>query len=482
MKNVLKKSMYVTMAAASAVTTLGVSSLADENAAVEYSVPVKLKNAMDKNQDSMGNKAVNGSAKVIEKDGKAEIILNLKGLKANGLNGHLMKLEVFDTDANSNLTQAEVVKTAMEDDLFGKKRSFPSQIKINRNATKEEYILAQVAVDAMDSLSLNEGEDPYADANIGKGAQKLYIELDYKNAKKISTQAPAIKSSRISGSDRYETSVAISKKNFASADTVVIANGTGYADALAAAPLANQNHAPILLSKAKDLPQSTLNEIKRLKASKVIIVGGENSISSNIVSKLEKDKLTVERISGDSRYATAVKIAEKIRETSKDSNEAILVSGSNFADALSVSSLANKTNAPIILTSSKKMPKGQENTINSWNLAKLTVVGGQNSVSQEAVAGIKASQKARIEGRDRYETSALVVKQLNSTSGKLMLASGKQPADALSAGAVTELAQRPLLLVSKNKLSNSAKELINKGIKDVEIIGGTGTIAADILK
>jgi|GEM_PF-5580253 len=64
-----------------------------------------------------------------------------------------------------------------------------------------------------------------------------------------------------------------------------------------------------------------------------------------------------------------------------------------------------------------------------------------------------------------------------------MLASGEKSADALSAGAVTLKSQRPLLLVSKNTVSKEAKDLIKKNqISDLLIVGGFGSISADILK
>ncbi len=502
MKNLLRKGIYVSMAATSAISGLAVTnSFAEDAKSVkEYSVPVKLKKVDSKETESMGNKAIKNTATVVEKDGTVEITLDLQGMKFMNMNGHVMKLQYFDTDQNSKLNDSEVVKSVKEADLTGKLREFPSQIKIRRNASKEKYILLRVSVDAMDSIS-SQGGDPYLAENIGKGGQNTYLELDYDNAKLVKDNSEKentgkdnsekdnsinnevkIKSSRISGNDRYETSVAISKANYSTADTVVLANGVVYADALAAAPLASLNSAPILLSESKNISPATLSEISRLKAKSVIVVGGENSISSSVVKTLEKQGLSVERISGNSRYSTALNIAKKIREKNPASKDAIVVSGENFADALSVSSLANENQSPIILTASKNMSKDVEKELNSWGVNKLTVVGGKNSVSDAAVSGVKSNKFERIQGNNRYETSALVVGKLANT-GKLMLASGEKSADALSAGAVTLKSQRPLLLVSKNAISKESKELIkNNKINDLLIIGGFGSISADILK
>jgi len=58
------------------------------------------------------------------------------------------------------------------------------------------------------------------------------------NSVQASTTGSTIISHRISGDDRYST-----------ADTVIIASGENFPDALCAAPLSKQYNAPILLSR-----------------------------------------------------------------------------------------------------------------------------------------------------------------------------------------------------------------------------------------
>ena len=90
-----------------------------------------------------------------------------------------------------------------------------------------------------------------------------------------------------------------------SADTVVLASGLNYADALAGVPLANKINAPLLLTSDKDLNASTLAEIGRLGAKKVIILGGEGAVSEKVEKKLQAEALKTERIFGKTRYSTA---------------------------------------------------------------------------------------------------------------------------------------------------------------------------------
>ena len=69
-------------------------------------------------------------------------------------------------------------------------------------------------------------------------------------------------------------------------DTIVLTNGTNYPDALAAAPLTGSRNAALLLTRPDSLPSETKNFIKSKNIKKVIIVGGEKSVSNNVVKEL----------------------------------------------------------------------------------------------------------------------------------------------------------------------------------------------------
>uniref|UniRef100_UPI000483069A cell wall-binding repeat-containing protein n=1 Tax=Clostridium lundense TaxID=319475 RepID=UPI000483069A len=79
--------------------------------------------------------------------------------------------------------------------------------------------------------------------------------------------------SRIYGKDRIETSIEISRAGWKDgSQTVVIAQGYNYADALCSAPLAKKYNAPIILTSQSGLSDNTVNEIKRLKVKNVYII------------------------------------------------------------------------------------------------------------------------------------------------------------------------------------------------------------------
>jgi len=93
---------------------------------------------------------------------------------------------------------------------------------------------------------------------------------------------------RQSGPDRYATAVAISLANHPTggSEVVYIATGTGFPDALAAAPIAGAEGGPVLLVSPTSLPSSVASELKRLSPNRVVIVGGAASVSDGVVQAI----------------------------------------------------------------------------------------------------------------------------------------------------------------------------------------------------
>lgn len=85
---------------------------------------------------------------------------------------------------------------------------------------------------------------------------------------------------RLAGANRFETAAEISKNLFPSGKTsakVYLANGITLVDALVGGTMTDG--APILLTDGSGtLPAATLNEIKRLKPSEVVALGGEGAV------------------------------------------------------------------------------------------------------------------------------------------------------------------------------------------------------------
>jgi len=91
-----------------------------------------------------------------------------------------------------------------------------------------------------------------------------------------------VPTSRVAGSDRFETSVALNHDAFTSSDTAYLANGYNFPDALAGAALAGKSQAPLFAIPPTCVPQNVLVELDRLGVSKVVLLGGTESLNSDV--------------------------------------------------------------------------------------------------------------------------------------------------------------------------------------------------------
>ncbi|MBR9646992.1 cell wall-binding repeat-containing protein [Clostridium tyrobutyricum] len=184
---------------------------------------------------------------------------------------------------------------------------------------------------------------------------------------------------RISGSDRYATSLEVAKK-ISKPEQIFIASGQGFADGLSISSYAASSGSPVLLINGNKLTNATLQYVKD-NSSKMYVVGGTGVVSDSIVKSLG-----AERISGADRYATNLAVLNKFNDK-YDLSNIYLASGNGFADALCGSSAAGKESAPIILLNRDGNSNDLKNYIKSGlvNANQIYVLGGEGVVSQNTV-------------------------------------------------------------------------------------------------
>lgn len=297
---------------------------------------------------------------------------------------------------------------------------------------------------------------------------------------------------RLSGDNRYETAVAGSQYLNRLTRNVVIASGDNFADALAASPYADLIDAPILLTGKNVLPQAVKNEIVRLEAGYATLLGGTGSVSDQVVKDLEALGLKVTRLEGINRYETAnaihkayvakkTEILEKVGKSYEGLKGAILVSGQEFADALSASGYAARAGYPIFLTDG--------NTLSKTTLAELKsigfvlIVGGENAISlslQETL--IKAGVKTvRIAGSNRYKTSALFAEKYYDKADTALVASGVRYQDALVAAPIAAKYGAPILLTDGTNLdADVTARLKTYDLTRLLVMGGESVVSSGV--
>lgn len=284
---------------------------------------------------------------------------------------------------------------------------------------------------------------------------------------------------RLWGSNRYDTSVSISKYGWSSATSIVIATGEDFPDALSSAPLARKYNAPILLTQKSSLTSSVEAEINRLGAKNAFIIGGEGVISKTIEDTLREKNINVVRLSGRNRYETSASIANYLGK----SNEIVVATGNDFPDALSIASYAAFNGIPILLSESNNLYSGVSDYIARNNVSKAYVIGGTGVISN-SVSNVLPNAE-RIAGRNRYETNVAILNRFNDrfdiTSS--FFATGEDFPDALAGSVLAAQTESPIILVGKTVDSstlNFIKPNVSR-IQNKQILGGEGAVSSNTM-
>lgn len=297
--------------------------------------------------------------------------------------------------------------------------------------------------------------------------------------------------SRVAGADRYATAVAISQQNFASADTVLVATGLDYADALAAAPLAGALNAPLLLVPGTSLPDIVDAEITRLGAKKAIIAGSTAAVSATVAKALAAKGLALERIAGPTRYGTAALLAKRtLAATGQTRADTVFVTrGDAYADALGISAIAYSRRFPVLLVKPTSMPAETLSALKALAPAHAIVVGGTAAVSsgvERIVRGV-VPDVTRLAGADRYATSAIVaayaVRKSWAAAGYIGIAAGTAFADALGGAAACGKHRGVLLLTTPTGLSAETRTFLAAHASElsaVDLYGGASAVGVRV--
>lgn len=302
----------------------------------------------------------------------------------------------------------------------------------------------------------------------------------------------------VAGPDRYSTAVEVSQLAFPDgAEHVVIASGANWPDALGGGALAGTLRGPVLLVKPTQAPEVVLQEVARLGAEHVIVVGGKAAIGDSVLAALDMVPTVaqVERIGGVDRYDTSRLIALRVK-TERDLTDTydgvvFIATGENYPDALAASPLAAHNSWPILLTRYGALPVATQEALVSLHAGEAFVLGGPAVISLEVereVNDIVTRTKAqRLAGSNRFDT-AVKVADFGIRLGGLgwdgaALATGRSFPDALAGGAAQGMRRAPILLTEPDTLPSATAGCLSdhRGeIVELWFLGGEAAIGADV--
>lgn len=297
---------------------------------------------------------------------------------------------------------------------------------------------------------------------------------------------------RIAGTNRYATAAQIALQGYDEVDTVYIATGNQFADALAGAAPASQgmtmrtmgtmttpdgDPAPVLLTRVGSLPRATVDALEELQPSNIVILGGPVAVSEAVEAELAAYGDVV-RVHGKDRYRTAARLAEAYGQV--DHVYVATGQGNDFPDALSGSALAGAEGVPVLLVRQDGVPGAVTNALASLGDPEVIVLGGPNAVSDAVAQQLGAAE--RLAGSDRYGTSVAVAERFGYSEDNpapvVHVATGADYPDALAGSALAGWQQVPVMLSRPAELPGRVlAAMVSVDPSWVSILGGPGALS-----
>lgn len=300
---------------------------------------------------------------------------------------------------------------------------------------------------------------------------------------------------RFFGQDRFGTSTSVADMLDAGqqVQNIVLASAHNFPDALSASTLAYQLKAPIILvGPGYEDSMESYNYVKDhlVTGGTVTIVGGNGIISHRAEQWLLDKGFHVNRLGGKDRFETNIQIVKQLNVTT--GSPIIIASGTDFPDALGISSLAASKGWPILLSNPSNLTQSVQDFLTSDQPTDVYVVGGEGVLHNSLLDQIKTlapnSQIQRLGGSDRFETLAQILNKFYPNPAQIYVANAFEFADALSGSTLAAEHNAPILLVNPRSedLPKSIKAYLeilynNKVQPQVNVLGGEGAVPGRLI-
>ena len=324
---------------------------------------------------------------------------------------------------------------------------------------------------------------------------------------------------RLAGDDRYETAAAIARATFPqrsgepTAERAVIVRGDAPWDALAAPNAGQAVQGPVLLTPLPDVPQPTLAVVRDFRVRWAFILGETDVVSSRVESRIDEVirqnggyANSTPRVAGRDRYETAAAAYRstydcysRIPRQIDGLKTAFLISGQEFADALSVGPISSGADVPVLLTARETLPRATEVALafegdgpegagcGGQQLEQVVIVGGDGVVSEDVAQHVRSLGYVvrRVAGANRQETAVRVFEfaeqELGWTAGHVNLARGDGFADALAGAPHAGREKAPILLtVGPDALGTVTRDFLRSradAVASIDVLGGRPAVS-----
>ena len=305
---------------------------------------------------------------------------------------------------------------------------------------------------------------------------------------------PQLAVSRLAGSDRVATNVAVNSQTMKAGAPLFIATASDFADALSVGPAVSVLGGSLMLTSPSAMSGASLNLVKTKKPSHIYIIGGTGAVSNAVVSQLKAAApgVGVTRVSGADRYATSTAILDQFFK-SRSVSTVLIATGRDYPDALTAAAAGGALNAPVLLVdgkAAKSVTGAAASFLSSKKPGKVVLVGGDGVISSTLEASLRKSYSGttRVSGVDRYKTNIAVNDYVSKNGGAaptgLWVATGRDFPDALSAAVPAGVANQRLVLANGSCLP---KPVVSQWIgastskvSTVRLVGGDGVLPTSV--
>lgn len=280
---------------------------------------------------------------------------------------------------------------------------------------------------------------------------------------------------RIAGDNRYETAFDVAdalkaELGVSKFQTIIVASGTDFADALGGSYLAAVKSAPILLTNKfnVDNVHDYIND-NLAENGTIYILGGTAAVAASFEEGLPVKPV---RLAGDNRYETNLAI---LKEAGVSADQEILVcTGTDYADSLS----ASATGKPILLVKKTLLDSQKTYLAGLGTSSKLVVIGGTSAVSANLATSLETyGSVKRLAGDNRFLTSLEIAKYFFPEADSAIVAYGRNYPDGLCGGSLAYVMGAPMLLTNNVNAPTTAAYTLAAGITSGLALGGTSLIS-----
>lgn len=331
---------------------------------------------------------------VISKDGKKVEILKVSSDERSMIAGLVSALQ--NAQANTSVIDVVAGESRFETAINVSKESFENDkadavVLVGKDAVVDGLAAAPLAAAAKAPILLSNVDGVNADTLdeitrvLGNTAasKTIYVVGGESNISKEAEEQLAkigAKVKRLSGDDRYTTSLKIAKElstiQGANKTKAFVVGGKGEVDAMSIAAYASDIKAPIVVVNKDEVTEEATEFMNK---KELVIVGGESSVSEEVKAELKEIDKNVKRLSGIDRKATNAAV---INEYYNNTTSSVYVAKdgygtgvSHLVDALTAAPLAGKNHAPIVLATNGLSVNQEETMTKLTGVAKITQIG-----------------------------------------------------------------------------------------------------------